>query len=74
MSMDLSEDCPHCEAKAGEGCSLNCEVNGKKVEQLIRVLHALDLTTENITIKFSGYYEPLPPGVAYALANHSRTG
>ena len=54
MSMDLTENCPHCDAKTGEGCSESCSVNGKKVKQLFDALYALDLTEENITIRFSG--------------------
>ena len=58
MSMDLTEDCPHCPAMAGEICTKDCEVNGKKVKRLFMALYALDLTPENITIKFSGCKEP----------------
>lgn len=46
--MDLTIDCPHCEAKVGEFCKENCEVNGEKIGKLAIALMELDLTLENI--------------------------
>lgn len=49
--MDLTIDCPHCSAKAGEICTKDCEVNGKKIDLLEKILISLDMTLENITMR-----------------------
>lgn len=41
--MDLEEKCPHCTAKKGEICSENCDVNGKYIKELHKILDRLDL-------------------------------
>ena len=48
--MDLSEDCPHCEAKVGEICTKECEVNGKYLIAIERALWKIGFTLENIII------------------------
>lgn len=64
MSMDLREDCPHCEAKAGEICTLQCTANGDKVKVLHSALYGLGLTIENLKLSFDydkhHYYRPGP--------------
>ena len=44
MSMDLTEDCPHCPALKGEICTDDCEVNGEKIKRLRKALSDLDMT------------------------------
>jgi len=53
MSMDLTEDCPHCGAKVGEICTEECEVNGEKIQALQKALWAVDLSLKNITQHWS---------------------
>jgi len=41
--MDLSQECPHCNAGVGEICEVTCEVNGKYIKKLSKNLEDLDL-------------------------------
>jgi len=46
--MDLTQDCPHCTAMAGEICTKECTANGEKIKTLEKTLWALDLSLKDI--------------------------
>ena len=48
--MDLTVDCPHCIAKAGELCEFDCDVNGEKLEKLKEALNDIDLSMKNLKV------------------------
>lgn len=49
--MDLEIDCPHCSARAGEICKINCGVNGEKIDALESILIDLDLTLKDVVVQ-----------------------
>ena len=51
--MDLTIDCPHCEALVGEICKKDCSINGEKVKELEKALCNVSLGMENITLEIN---------------------
>lgn len=43
MAMDLTKDCPHCNAPRGQMCEETCKVNGEKAKNLKAALAVLGL-------------------------------
>lgn len=50
MGMDLTKDCPHCEAKIGQLCTEDCRVNGANIKELNKILARLDLRLNKLKL------------------------